>query len=266
MQCAHQRLDFPAWIVFSTSSLIWKLVFMRVSRRVVAPLLRALPFALFAVVLIHEGYATRLLNRLTGSPTPVTETVHYRQMERIHARLLEQLDAGVAVPMAFVGDSIVEGWLTSAHFPGSMNLGVGRDTLSGVLARINTKTVQRVPTWVLAIGINDVLRGETPETMTDQVAQLAQRFDQAQRLIWREALPVSGDRWSAPQEALRQQLNTQIRAACMSLPNCLFLPSPEGYAEHLKDWTKDGLHPNAKGYQALTRQLSQVLTSLGEIS
>lgn len=238
---------------------------MRISRRVIPPVLRALPFAFFAGVLIHEGYPAKLINTVFGTPTPVTETVHYRQMEQIHARLLEQLDEGVAVPLAFVGDSIVEGWLTSAHFPGSMNLGVGRDTMSGLLARIDGRTVGRVPTWVLAIGINDVLRGETPEAIADQVAQLAQRFGQAHRLIWREALPVSGD-WSAPQETLRQQLNTQIRAACTSMPNCLFLPSPEGYAQNLSDWTKDGLHPNATGYQMLTRQLSQVLTSLGEVS
>lgn len=210
-------------------------------------------------VLVREGYPARLIQTLTGISTPVTQTAHYREMQTIHARRVQQIAAGNPVQIGFAGDSIIEGWLTSAHTPASINLGVGRDTIDGLLARITPQTVQQVPVWYLAIGINDVLRGHDPASLPDQITRLADRFGPAQQLIWREALPIARPDWSDTQEAHRQTLNAQIRTACARLPNCIFLPAPEGFSP--QDGTSDGIHPNGKGYAALTRQLRQVVPS-----
>lgn len=214
----------------------------------------------FIAVLIREDYPDKLTRALTGTPAPVTQTTHSRQMQAVHARWLRQVTADSPVQIGFAGDSIVEGWLTSAHMPASINLGMGRDTMDGLLSRITPQTVQQVPVWYLSIGINDVRRGHDPAALPDQIARLAHRFAPAKRLIWQEALPVALPDWTAAQETHRQALNTQIRTACARLPNCTFLPTPEGFTP--QDSTSDGLHPNAKGYAVLMQQLRQAIPTL----
>lgn len=242
---------FLAFIVFSS------VFFVQRFSRFIWPVFQGVILTACLAVLLREGYPARLLRTLTGTPTPVTQTAHYREMQAIHVRRLQQITADSPVQIGFAGDSIIEGWLTSAHIPASINLGVGRDTIDGLLARITPQTVQQVPVWYLAIGINDVLSGHDPASLPDQITRLAARFGPAQQLIWRETLPVVRPDWSDGQEAHRQTLNTQIRTACARLPNCIFLPAPEGYSPQYG--TSDGLHPNATGYAALTRQLRQLI-------
>jgi len=232
------------------------------SGRVFRQMFQASILALFLAVLIREDYPAKIFQAVTGLPTPVTETAHYREMQQTHARWLEQVAAGTPIQIGFAGDSIIAGWLTSAQFRASINLGVGRDTIDGLLARIAPETVQQVPIWYLDIGINDVLRGHDPAALPDQVAQLAKRFGPAKLLVWQEALPVVRPDWTEAQESHRTELNTLIHAACTQLPRCTVLPAPKSYSAHQSDWTSDGLHPNAKGYQALAQQLQKALNKV----
>lgn len=169
------------------------------SGRVFRQMFQASILALFLAVLIREDYPAKIFLAVTGRPTPVTETAHYREMQQTHARWLEQVAAGTPIQIGFAGDSIIAGWLTSAQFRASINLGVGRDTIDGLLARIAPETVQQVPIWYLDIGINDILRGHDPAALPDQVAQLAKRFGLAKLLVWQEALPVVRPDWTEAQ-------------------------------------------------------------------
>ena len=183
-------------------------------------------------------------------------------MAGIHRRQIAQALASSDVRIAFIGDSIVEGWLTSAVVARSINLGIGRDTIPGMMARTDPQLIQHVPTWYIGIGINDAIRDRDPALIPELVEQISSAYGAADSLIWRAALPVAGDGWDADREAFRRQLNTQSQAACDQLPNCTFLETPEGYVENVAAWTSDGLHPNAEGYRALTDQLCQVITCL----
>lgn len=217
---------------------------------------------LLIAVLIRENYPSKLLRAATGRPAPVTQSAHYQQMLPIHARLLDQVKNGAEVELAFVGDSIIEGWLTASYFPQSLNLGIGRDTISGLLARIDSETVRLVPVWYLGIGINDVLREYDLDSLPGLVSQLSMNFGPARILIWRAALPVQRPGWGTAHEQHRTQYNELAQAACARIPNCTFLPAPAGFVQNIQDWTYDGLHPNADGYKALTEQARTHLSAL----
>lgn len=209
------------------------------------------------LIAVREDYFSKAFRRLSGQPTPVAESSHYKAMEAIHRRPISQALSSNDIKIAFTGDSIVEGWLTSAAVPRSLNLGIGRDTLSGLLARTNVELVLHIPAWYIGIGINDVVRGTDRKAVQKQLDELFQVYGQAQILYWREALPVEGEGWSAAREQSRQEMNAYARRRCDELSNCIFLTAPEEFEKNVNLWTSDGLHPNELGYRALTGQLCQ---------
>lgn len=212
-------------------------------------------------VLIREDYPQRLWRFVLQQPTPVTLSEHYRTMTRVHAGRMEQ-SRETPLQLAFAGDSIIEMWMTPLSFPNSVNLGIGRDTLAGLSARIQPGMIAQARIWYLGIGINDVLRQRSPAQMQTDITRLSAQFKGAELLIWRAALPVARPDWSPRHETLRQAYNDMARRACQALPRCHFLPAPPLYAQQIRVWTTDGLHPNAEGYGALSRQLQSLLQQL----
>ncbi|MEN8831857.1 MAG: GDSL-type esterase/lipase family protein [Pacificibacter sp.] len=226
-------------------------------------LLLAINIVLFVVVLsivAKEKYWQKASQLVTGQMTPAAETQHYLTMTGIHRRPIAQALAGSDVQIAFIGDSIIEGWLTSAVVPNSMNLGIGRDTIPGLIARTDVELVQHVPVWYVGIGINDTIRNRDADLIQGFVEDIFRLYGPAKKLIWRAALPVAF--LDTEREQFRKELNSQTQAACSQIPHCTFLAAPREYADNVSAWTSDGLHPNAEGYRALTDQLCQIVTCL----
>lgn len=213
-----------------------------------------------AVVLVKTGYLSKTVRIFTGTHIPVTETDHYKLMVWLHERPISQALASPDIQIAFIGDSIIEGWLTSNILPNSLNLGISRDTTPGLIARAKPELIAHVPTWYLGIGVNDALTATRPEEIAGYVTQLKTVFMPAERLIWRAVLPVNGASWTAEKEAFRTAFNTAAQKACQEMANCTFLAAPDGYGENIVDWTSDGLHPNAIGYRQLAQQLCEEIS------
>ncbi|WP_299899766.1 GDSL-type esterase/lipase family protein [uncultured Ruegeria sp.] len=210
---------------------------------------------LLAAVLVKTGYLSKTVRKFTGAHVPVTETDHYKLMVWLHERPISQALASSDIKIAFIGDSIIEGWLTSNILPYSLNLGISRDTTPGLIARAKPELIAHVPTWYLGIGVNDALAATPPEEIAGYVAQLNTVFMPAERLIWRAVLPVTGASWTAEMEAFRTAFNKAALQACQEMVNCTFLTPPDGYEENIVSWTSDGLHPNSIGYRQLAQQL-----------
>lgn len=221
----------------------------------ISVLLNLLLVAAVVAIAMKEGYWSKAFGPAAATRVPVTETLRYRQMVGVHQRLISQAMAGSEVRVAFIGDSIIQGWLTSAMVPQSINLGIGGDTIPGLLARTNPGAIDRIPVWVLSIGANDARRGRQVDTIPDYVARLAASYGGAERLFWRAVLPVERDDWDAEMETFRTSLNTHSREACAEMENCTYLDAPRDYAENIAARSTDGLHPNVDGYRALTQQI-----------
>ncbi|WP_425081216.1 SGNH/GDSL hydrolase family protein [Ruegeria arenilitoris] len=224
--------------------------------------LLSLNFALIivlALVFIREDYFVRVARKITGSPTPPQETIYYQTKVRLQERTLSQALETSQVQVAVTGDSIIEGWLTSAVLPKSINLGISRDDVPGLLSRTKPELVQHIPIWYLGIGVNDALTGAEITDIPAYIKQLSAVFAQADTLIWRAVLPVSGENWTDTQEKYLEAFNSAASLACRQMPNCTFLEPPAGYAENVSEWTSDGLHPNPEGYQRLTEQLCAIV-------
>ena len=223
-------------------------------------LVNLLLIALLAAIVIREGYAGKIVAVVTGRQTPFTQSVHYRRAVQMQRQPVSQAMAGSDVLIAFTGDSIIESWLTSARVPRSMNLGISGDTIAGLVARADPEVIDHIPAWYIGIGVNDALKGRSMEAIAASVARLAASYGRAQTLYWSAVLPVAGDRWNDEKEAFRRSLNAHIRKACLEMENCTFLDVPEGYTENFPAWSSDGVHPNAEGYLALTRQICRHVT------
>jgi hypothetical protein len=208
-----------------------------------------------ATVAVREDYHRKLAARLFGATSPAGDATHYRHRLFLQRRLIEQALEGAPLDIVFIGDSIIERWLTSARVDRSLNLGISGDTLSGVARRLDADLLEAAPVWYLGAGINDVLRGVPASRQQEGIDRITSALAGVERLIWRAALPVGGAGWSAADEEARQVLNRRFEIACAGLPNCRFLEAPTGYGSELASLTEDGLHPNAAGYRLLTTQL-----------
>lgn len=219
---------------------------------------------MLALVFIREDYFDRAARKITGAPIPPQETIYFQTRVRLHERTLSQALATSQVQIAVTGDSIIEGWLTSAVLPKSINLGISRDDIPNLLSRTNPELVQHIPIWYLGIGVNDALTGADITNIPAYIEQLSGVFALADTLIWRAVLPVAGENWTDTQEEYRAAFNSAASLACQKMPNCTFLEPPTGYAENVSEWTSDGLHPNPEGYRRLTEQLCSIVSCFSD--
>jgi lysophospholipase L1-like esterase len=258
MLIAHKRAfasrqKLPLIVIFSTHSIISDEFFVRsLLSRLVAPALLLSVGFLSIWMLSDWAFSTSRHSEIETAP-------HYKRMKLVHERLLDQVDAGANVQLAFVGDSLIAGWLTAASFPSSINLGIGKDTLQGLLGRLQSDTVNRIPIWYLGVGVNDIFRGVPSDDLNTRLNQISQRFQGAELLIWRSVLPTNRKDWTAHHETQRQMLNAKARDLCAAMENCVFLSAPRDWSDRLASWTHDGLHPNGAGYAALGAQLNALL-------
>ena len=115
----------------------------------------------------------------------------------------------------FVGDSITEGGMWAELFsrPDVWNRGIGGDTTSGVLSRMDSLVAIAPKQIFLMIGVNDLNQGfpraETLENYQAILDAFAERLPEAQ-IVVQSVLPVS-PAWPWVDNQDIQTLNQQIR-------------------------------------------------------
>ena len=177
-----------------------------------------------------------------------------RRMSIYYDRIVAQ---GQPEQIAFVGDSIVQGW-NLGSIEGSINLGIGSEAARELTARLPRENLHNIDRWYLATGINDVGRGLSLEDVSELVEHLEQHFSEVDTLFWQHVLPT-WSRHSPAEEEVRQAINSQITIACESMPNCTLVPVPETFEASVQDLTSDGVHPNALGYSLMTETALRVI-------
>ncbi|NCT93229.1 MAG: family 20 glycosylhydrolase [Chitinophagaceae bacterium] len=160
----------------------------------------------------------------------------------------------------FIGDSITEGGEWSELFDDIRikNRGISGDISAGVLYRINQIALHKPDKVFLMIGVNDLARGITPDSLVKNIhliVQVINKQSPATQIFVESILPVNGDfkkfnghsnRVSEIKEAnaLLSRKSDKTRFSFINLYDRFCAQSDKLNPEY----TNDGLHLNGKGY------------------
>jgi lysophospholipase L1-like esterase len=161
--------------------------------------------------------------------------------------------------VAFVGDSIIQGWgEIGPYFPGlrCANLGINGDTSRGVAARLARDVLALNPrALVLMIGTNDLAGGADPGAVADTIQTIVRSFRNSFSAAPIFICLVPPRHYSALATRERiQALNLGLSAAARRVPriyvvNTWALFKAPGDNANLA-LLPDGLHPGPAGYAA----------------
>jgi lysophospholipase L1-like esterase len=201
-----------------------------------------------------------------AAQTLANQLLDWNQFGRYHADN-EKLKAEPRDPqrVVFMGDSITDGWKLAQYFPGKpyVNRGISGQTTPQMLARMFEDVINLQPAAVIIFaGTNDVARNTGPETLA-MVEENFQAMAELARLhgikvILCALTPVSdyGPRKMTetrpPADILKlnaslKEYATKTRAVYADYFDALV--DSKGMLK--EGFSRDGLHPNDKGYELL---------------
>ncbi|MFA6449641.1 MAG: GDSL-type esterase/lipase family protein [bacterium] len=189
-------------------------------------------------------------------------------------KLVYQLRVDGNVPkgaVVFIGDSITEGLCVAAVADKAVNFGIAGDTTTGVLARIPMyKSLPRAKAIILAIGVNDLWRGQrTDEQILSNLRLVLMQLPHKVPVVFSAILPIDEqlekDRYGGNSHI--ETLNEQTVKLCAQFKNCHYFSSygkllgPNGQlvAEY---HVGDGLHISPKGYDIWIADMQKALEEL----
>jgi lysophospholipase L1-like esterase len=190
----------------------------------------------------------------------------WNQLGRYHAEN-QKLAAQPADPqrVVFMGDSITDGWKLTQYFPGKpyVNRGISGQTTPQMLTRIFEDVINLRPGAVIILaGTNDIARNTGPETI-EMIEENFQAMAELARLHQIKVILCA----LTPVSDYGPKKMTETRPAADILKLNAWLKDYASkthavYADYfsplvddkgmLKDgFSRDGLHPNDKGYELM---------------
>ncbi|MDE7209147.1 MAG: hypothetical protein K2O31_04625 [Clostridia bacterium] len=172
-----------------------------------------------------------------------------------------------------IGDSIIEIYNTEL-FDGVLdtkvyNRGISGDTSDKLLERLDDNALNIAPqTLIVLVGTNDLSRKISLDTVLDNISKTVEKSKQAgvENIIICSLLPVNKS-INSTMVGIRsnkdiQQLNSLLKDECLYQQVTFIDLYPilaDGDGNFDKQYTYDGLHPNAQGYVVITQALKKVL-------
>ncbi len=171
------------------------------------------------------------------------------------------------VDVTFVGDSITAGGDWQTAFPDLViaNHGVNGDTSTDVLARLASIRATGAHTYLVMLGINDILRGSSAEDVASRLEIILSelRSGGRARVILQSTLPCQ--RSFCGQEVLDRVVDLNQRLKRLwGEQDFLDLHHAMGDATGSLQsaYSTDGLHLNRRGYSRWEAMLAPVLAAL----
>ena len=173
----------------------------------------------------------------------------------------------------FVGDSITDFCNLERFYPDveAYNRGISGDTTDGLLKRMDESIFDLHPSRIVFLmGINDLhIQGKNPDhTIANYrkiFSQIRDRLPSA-RLIIQSVYPVLNDDFKDIEERCSAgilQLNTALAALSEEFEAQfvdVYAVLDDGDGRLNRAWTDDGLHPNDRGYDAISQALLPYLS------
>ncbi len=154
------------------------------------------------------------------------------------------------------GDSLSD-WFPADLLPPErtwLNQGISGETSTGVLRRLKLFDKTQPETIFVMIGINDLLRGVTDETILEnqqQIVRYLRRVHPNSQIVVQSILPHSGEQSNAVSNARIRQLNRQLKAIALAEDVTYLDLHPlftDAQGNLRADLSSDGLHLNSQGY------------------
>ncbi len=198
----------------------------------------------------------------------------WNQLGRYHAdneKLKAQpVESGRVV---FIGDSITDGWKLTQYFPGKpyVNRGISGQTTAQMIVRFMEDVINLKPAAVMIFaGTNDIARNNGPQTLAQVQGNFQMMTELAQlhgiKVILCSVTPVSdyGPRpmttGRPPTDILKMNAWMKDYAAKTKSTYCDFFGAVADEKGALKEGiSRDGLHPNDKGYELMAPVISAAI-------
>ena len=164
----------------------------------------------------------------------------------------------------FFGDSIIHGLDTARVTERALNLGIGEDTVTGVLSRIGEHpALTQAAGIVLAVGVNDLIWRPAKAVARDYETLLS-RTPAGIPVIVSAVLPVDerlgGQTWRGRNVRIKQ-FNAMLARLCASQSNCAYVDAGAVLSDTAGNLTRenhrgDGLHLSRAGYDILIEMMA----------
>lgn len=160
----------------------------------------------------------------------------------------------------FVGNSITDGgeWCELFQNPNVKNRGISGDTTQGVYDRLDVLLKGTPAQIFLLIGINNVPRGESADSIAAGIRRIVQRIRQespATEVLVQSVLPVTPQYGKFDGHTSRWQLVPEINRSVRRLAQeekvtyiDLFSHFADAEGKMKPEYTNDGLHLKGNGY------------------
>ena len=164
----------------------------------------------------------------------------------------------------FAGDSLIARGPWPDFFGSVYNRGIGGETTSGLLRRLDEITEDQPRRLVLLIGANDLAAAVTPTRLLANYRAILERIrDETPKTetVVLGVLPVNRSFKSAPNytNARVDEVNRGLRALVSEFPGARFVDLTDdltnGEGDLRPEFTEDGLHLNTNGYLAIREGL-----------
>ena len=171
--------------------------------------------------------------------------------------------------IVFIGDSIIEGWNNHPFFKENahyINRGIGGQTSSQILVRFTADVIQLKPkSIVVLVGTNDIAENNGPISLKkiqhNFLSMIALAKLHKIKIVLCSILPVASYYWNPKIQPLEKIKVLNEFLASLSHADAVFYlnfyTALEKNDALNEQFTKDGVHPNAKGYDVMSAILIQ---------
>lgn len=168
------------------------------------------------------------------------------------------------VDVAFIGDSLTDGYDLAAYYPGMsvINRGIGGDTTHGVYDRLEVSVIEPAPkVIVMMIGTNNL--GDMFTDYEDIILKIKKSLPDTHLVLL--SIPPSSDNYAERNGQIAIN-NVKIKSLAKK-HDCtyvdVFTPLLDFESDQLRaEYTTDGIHFTPLGYSVITAEVKPVLEEI----
>jgi lysophospholipase L1-like esterase len=224
-------------------------------------------FHLINLILIHSlvflalwkaGFFGKIIDELDIAERKVIRYIRSLEIQQID--LIVQKNN-----IIFLGDSFISNFNVSAIHPLAVNFGIGGNTTEDVLYKVKDyKSLKKVKSVFLNVGINDLLRGKPADEVHSNIKKIIRLINGRVFLGSIHPLDERVKRAKRTNNREISELNSRMASFCRAEPNCFFVDAFSYLIDETGNLdpgyhTDDGFHLSPAGYKVWMTQMKGAL-------